>query len=769
MSSIPVFHCRINTDDAVFVGKILQKEHFIQQPSSSSTFIKLNLNQKLQIDLSHSFPSPSIICCCTNVSTSLPELLSFLDQHSSSVINLILLIQSSSDCIEWNSLMNLISTHNLSLHIIHNEDHFGDKLSETIDHLIKQNQTTRSVINDKQETILARNLSNENNIFYSVSKITRERRAIALGQRGAFRGSTVWLTGLSGAGKSSIAFALEEYIVSKGLPAYCLDGDNIRCGLNKNLSFSNEDRVENIRRIAEVAKLFADAGLMCIVSFISPFEEDRECARKLHENSDIPFIEVFVSTPLAVCEARDVKGLYEKARKGLIKGFTGIDAPYQSPSNPDVAIDTSVLSLDRSVELIIGKLAERLSVKEVLSSTLIMAVHELFMNEHTRAKALEDFPNLDKLNITELDLQWAQVLSEGWATPLTGFMREKEYLQCLHFGCLMKGHIENQTIPIVLPCSTEDKERLKSSSTIALCYNKKLVALLKTPEFYQHRKEERCARVFGTTNIGHPYIKMIFESGDWLIGGDLEVLERIQWNDGLDQFRLTPQELRQRFRDIKADAVFAFQLRNPIHNGHSLLMQTTRQLLVDRGFKNPVLLLHPLGGWTKEDDVPLPVRMAQHQAFLNEDENDRLDRSRTVLAIFPSPMSYAGPTEVQWHAKARMCTGATFYIVGRDPAGLPNPADKSKDLYDPTHGSQVLTMAPGLNQLQILPFKVAAYNRVLKEMAFYDPQKHDDFDFISGTRMRKIARSGEQPPEGFMVPAGWKVLSEYYQSLGSQS
>ena len=177
-------------------------------------------------------------------------------------------------------------------------------------------------------------------------------------------------------------------------------------------------------------------------------------------------------------------------------------------------------------------------------------------------------------------------------------------------------------------------------------------------------------------------------------------------------------------------------------------------------------LVYP-GGWTKEDDVPLDVRMAQHQAFLNEDESDRLDRSKTVLAIFPSPMSYAGPTEVQWHAKARMSTGANFYIVGRDPAGLPNPSDKSKDLYDPTHGSRVLTMAPGLNQLQILPFKVAAYHRLSKTMAFYDPSKHDEYDFISGTRMRNIARSGELPPDGFMVPAGWRVLAAYYQSLGS--
>ncbi|CAF0733265.1 unnamed protein product [Adineta steineri] len=763
MSSMPLYQCQINTDNIKLIGNILEKENFIQQPTLF-TFVKSNLDQTIQINLSQSFESPSIICCCSTISISLPQLLSFLKPNSSSTINLILFNQSSG-LIDWNSLINLTTTYNLSLNIVNNEENLGKKLCEIVNNLVKQNVMKRSIIPNNVNQVPPTKFQNDNNLFYCLSKITREKRSVALGQRGAFRGSTVWLTGLSGAGKSTIAFALEEYIVSKGLPAYCLDGDNIRCGLNKNLGFSNEDRVENIRRIAEVAKLFADAGIMCIVSFISPFEQDRECARQLHESSNIPFIEVFLNTPLSVCEARDCKGLYEKARKGLIKGFTGIDSPYQSPVHPDVIIDTSLISINRSLEMIIGKLAER----SVLSPTLILSVHELFMTEHMREKALEEFASLDKLEITELDLQWVQVLSEGWATPLGGFMRETEYLQCLHFGCLMKGHIENQTIPIVLPCTTEDKERLTSSSTIALCYKGKLVALLKKPEFYQHRKEERCARTFGTTDPEHPHIKVILASGDWLVGGDVEVLEKIQWNDGLDQFRLTPNELRQRFRDMKADAVFAFQLRNPIHNGHSLLMQTTRELLNERGFKNPVLLLHPLGGWTKDDDVPLPVRMAQHQAFLNEDEHDRLDRSRTVLAIFPSPMSYAGPTEVQWHAKARMCTGANFYIVGRDPAGLPNPSDKSKDLYDPTHGSKVLTMAPGLNQLQILPFKVAAYNHVLKDMAFYDPTKHDEFDFISGTRMRKIARDGEQPPDGFMVPAGWKVLSTYYQSLSTKS
>ncbi|CAF5218978.1 unnamed protein product, partial [Rotaria magnacalcarata] len=128
------------------------------------------------------------------------------------------------------------------------------------------------------------------------------------------------------------------------------------------------------------------------------------------------------------------KGLYEKARQGLITNFTGIDAPYQEPLNPDVVIDTSVISIERALELIIEQLAQR----KILSPSLILSVRELFMDEDTRKNALEEFPNLPKLDITELDLQWVQVLSEGWATPLAGFMRETEYLQCLHFGCLMK-------------------------------------------------------------------------------------------------------------------------------------------------------------------------------------------------------------------------------------------------------------------------------------------------------------------------------------------
>ncbi|XP_012322994.2 bifunctional 3'-phosphoadenosine 5'-phosphosulfate synthase 2 isoform X2 [Aotus nancymaae] len=595
------------------------------------------------------------------------------------------------------------------------------------------------------------------NVVYQAHHVSRNKRGQVVGTRGGFRGCTVWLTGLSGAGKTTISFALEEYLVSHAIPCYSLDGDNVRQGLNKNLGFSPGDREENIRRIAEVAKLFADAGLVCITSFISPFSKDRENARKIHESAGLPFFEIFVDAPLNICESRDVKGLYKRARAGEIKGFTGIDSDYEKPETPERVLKTSLSTVSDCVQQVVELLQEQ----NIVPHTIIKDIHELFVPENKLDQVRAEAETLPSLSITKLDLQWVQVLSEGWATPLKGFMREKEYLQVMHFATLLDDGVINMSIPILLPLSTEDKTRLEGCSKFVLAYGGRRVAILQDPEFYEHRKEERCSRVWGTTCAKHPHIKMVMESGDWLVGGDLQVLERIRWNDGLDQYRLTPLELKQKCKEMNADAVFAFQLRNPVHNGHALLMQDTRRRLVERGYKHPVLLLHPLGGWTKDDDVPLDWRMKQHAAVLEEGV---LDPESTIVAIFPSPMLYAGPTEVQWHCRSRMIAGANFYIVGRDPAGMPHP-DTKKDLYEPTQGGKVLSMAPGLTSVEIIPFRVAAYNKAKKAMDFYDATRHNEFDFISGTRMRKLAREGENPPDGFMAPKAWKVLTDYYRSL----
>ena len=193
------------------------------------------------------------------------------------------------------------------------------------------------------------------NITWHEGDVTREEREVNLGQKGA----TLWMTGLSASGKSTIAVALEKVLLARGKHAYRLDGDNIRFGLNKNLGFSAEDRAENIRRIGEVAKLFSDAGLVTITSFISPYRRDRDLVRKLHEDVKLPFLEVYVDCPIDEAEKRDPKGLYRKARAGELKGFTGIDDPYEAPDRPELVLRSDRLSVAESVAALLAALQRR--------------------------------------------------------------------------------------------------------------------------------------------------------------------------------------------------------------------------------------------------------------------------------------------------------------------------------------------------------------------------------------------------------------------------
>ena len=218
-------------------------------------------------------------------------------------------------------------------------------------------------------------------ITYHPGTVTRDERKALLKQTGA----TLWFTGLSGSGKSTLAVAVEQVLIQRGHAAYVLDGDNIRFGLNAGpkilaetrgyaddmakrfgLGFSAADREENIRRIGEVARLFADAGLLALTSFISPYRKDRDAARKIHEGNKggaIPFVEVFVNTPMETCEQRDPKGLYKQAREAVAAGkgmgFTGVDDPYEAPSNPELTFDASKQSVEEGVALVINFLAKR--------------------------------------------------------------------------------------------------------------------------------------------------------------------------------------------------------------------------------------------------------------------------------------------------------------------------------------------------------------------------------------------------------------------------
>lgn len=237
------------------------------------------------------------------------------------------------------------------------------------------------------------------------------------------------MTGLSGAGKTSISFQLEEYLVSQvhhdmiarftaldstgiysisfleqGIPAYSLDGDNMRTGLNRNLGFSKEDREENVRRVAEVARLFADAGIIALCSFVSPFAADRKMAREIHENANLPFFEIFIDASLQVCEARDVKGL-----------------------EPDLIVNTENANVQESTDIVINFLQHKQIVPKIYD--LKQHFPELFVKENRLDDIRKEMKTLPTLEIGKIDVQWLQVLAEGWAAPLKGFMRENEYLQ----------------------------------------------------------------------------------------------------------------------------------------------------------------------------------------------------------------------------------------------------------------------------------------------------------------------------------------------------
>ena len=390
-------------------------------------------------------------------------------------------------------------------------------------------------------------------------------------------------------------------------------------------------------------------------------------------------------------------------------------------------------------------------------------------------------------------------------------MREGPLLQTLHFNSVLIDPNNNtgavaintkttnwndyftrgkerasSSVPIVLPATAYTKNEIESSGKKAAALvdkDGKTWAILRTPEIYVNRKEEIVARCFGVIDPGHPYIEHIYNGGDYLIGGEIEMLEKVTYADGLDQWRRSPKQLFNEFKSKGADVVFAFQTRNPTHAGHAYLMRTGRERLLKMGYKNPVLLLSPLGGWTKFDDVPLDVRVKQHQAVLDE---GMLDPSWTVMGIWPAPMIYAGPTEVQFHAASRRAAGASFFVVGRDAAGMKGSADAQwspdDDLYDANHARYVLQMSPVLEDgaMKLISFDKFFYDKADHQMKAMDEKRPDDFISISGSKMRALARQGATPcsdpipsdllaancvPQGFMVQSGWDIVCDYYQHV----
>jgi 3'-phosphoadenosine 5'-phosphosulfate synthase len=535
------------------------------------------------------------------------------------------------------------------------------------------------------------------------------------------------MTGLSGAGKSTIAERLEQELTAMGRTVSVLDGDEVRTHLSKGLGFSKEDRDTNIRRIGYVAGLVARSGGVAITAAISPYRDIRDEVRARTPN----FVEVFVRCSLDELMRRDVKGLYAKALAGEIRNFTGIDDPYEEPLGPEITVDSARESLEESVQTILDGL-ERLGhiwrgVREHLP------VGEKLDALRAEARSL---PVLDIGPHTASD---AAMLGTGAMSPLYGFMDAADYKAVLESGRLSGG--QPFTIPVVLRVDEDDADRVRKSARIALRHKGKPVAVVEVSEIFRLDPEREALGVFGTEDEAHPGVRLLQSSGTWAIAGAVTALARP--DTGFPRYDLTPLEVRRRIAENGWKTVVGFQTRNPVHRAHEYLQKVALENIDG-------LLLHPLVGETKSDDIPARVRMECYEVLID----GYYPRDRVLLATNPAWMRYAGPKEAVFHALIRRNYGCTHFIVGRDHAGVGS-------YYDTYAAHRIFDeYAPEELGIQIMRFEHAFYCRVCGGMASTRtcPHERSDHVVLSGTRVRELLGRGDALPGEFTRPEIAEVL-----------
>jgi sulfate adenylyltransferase/3'-phosphoadenosine 5'-phosphosulfate synthase len=542
-------------------------------------------------------------------------------------------------------------------------------------------------------------------------------------------GCVVWLTGLPASGKTSIANLLAERLRARSMSVEILDGDDIRRGLSSDLGFSAEDRQEHNRRVIFVSKLLMRNGLVVLIPLISPFRETRAFARRELDR----FVEVYVKCPVEECIRRDPKGLYSKALRGEIKGFTGIDDPYEEPLEPEVTVETNTESVEESAQRILGALDASGYLPGGSPHGGVLVDRRVSGQEADGLR--EKAAGLPALTLDSRALNDLYMTSIGALSPLTGFMGKDDYWSVLESMRLPAGL--PWPLPIVCPVPKEVAGSLPSSGPIALLApDGKAVALLEPTGVFEGDKKKEAQSVYGTQEEAHPGVAAVYERADLLVGGAVTVFEDLT----PEEFRsdnLEPSATQRAFRELGWHSVVGFQTRNPIHRAHEYIQKCALEL-------TDGLLLHPLVGETRPGDTPPDVRMRSYRALLE----NYFPRDRVLLSVMPAYMRYAGPREAIFHALVRKNYGCTHFVVGRDHAGVGN--------YYGAYEAQEIFREFSQHELGIQPlfFENAFYCRSCQGMASAKTCPHDaDVQVtLSGTQVREMLGRGELPPPEFSRP-----------------
>lgn len=576
------------------------------------------------------------------------------------------------------------------------------------------------------------------------------------------RGVTVWFTGLSGSGKTTVARRVHDLLQERHILSERLDGDVVRQTLCRDLGFSKDDRDKNIERVTFVSKVLTRNGVVVLSCFISPYARMRDNART--EIGD--FLEVYVRAPMDVLMERDVKGMYKKAMAGEIQGFTGVNDPYEEPVNPELILDTALESIDESAQRVIRLLEERgyLAAGVVAADRADLArrveqgkrvpgpiaphggtlVNRELAGEK-RLQAIEHAKELKHFDLDDREASDLEMIGVGALSPLVGFMRKADYDTVVDSMRLSDGLV--WALPVTKAVTRQQADTLALGEEIALRDpNGQLMGIMQVTDIYEYDKEREATKCFGTAETAHPGVARLMAQGDVLVGGPVQVINR-PMHEHFNEYRLTPLETRQRFDELGWKTVVGFQTRNPVHRAHEYLQKVAMEI-VDG------LLLHPLVGATKSDDVPAEVRMKTYEAILEH----YYPRQRAMLAVFPAAMRYAGPREALWHAIARKNYGCTHFIVGRDHAGVGN--------YYGSYDAQRLIDQFPAHELGITPFKFehTFYCATCGNMASTRTCPHDKTHHVvlSGTKVREMLAAGELPPPEFTRPELARILIDAY-------